>query len=295
LFVIPAGQKVPLRGNPILVGWAMLLLLSPFSTAVWGQAGPPFQTDDPTPVDLGHYEAYVFGTVDGTPVELDTISPGFEFNWGAIPNIQLHVILPLGEVIPSNKPAYAPGGMGPSAFGLQDMELGVKWGFIKQTKRRPQIGSFTMFEIPTGSYSKGLGVGKVWYKLPIWVEKEFGPWSLVGGLGYAVVPQYQYKKYLYGGYLVKRTLIEKLELSAEVFSHASEGFAAAQTQASTLIDAGGYYHFKQPGLQLLFAYGHSIAGQTENYAYLGLYKTWGKGKDADKKDTADPMRSAQPH
>jgi hypothetical protein len=44
-------------------------------------------------------------------------------------------------------------------------------------------------------------------------------------------------------------------------------------QASTMIDAGGYYHFRAEGWQLLFAYGHSVAGQTENYGYLGLYKT----------------------
>jgi hypothetical protein len=288
-------NTVFLRLTPKHFGGILLLLLLLCSGRIWAQAGPPFQTDDPTPVDLGHYEAYVFGTVDGTPAELDTVSPGFEFNWGAIPNVQLHMILPLGEVIPSNKPVYAAAGTGPSAFGVQDMEFGLKYGFLKQTKHRPQIGSFTMFEIPTGSSSKGLGVGKVWYKLPIWVEKELGLWGLVGGLGYAMVPQYQYKNYLYGGYLVKRTLREKLELLAEVFSHAGEGFAAAQTQASTLIDAGGHYHFKQPGLQLLFAYGHSVVGQTENYAYLGLYKTWGKDKDADKKDTADPMRSGRPH
>jgi Putative MetA-pathway of phenol degradation len=281
------------RGNCSTFGIFLISIL--VASKLWAQAGPPFQTDDPTPVDLGHYEAYVFATVDGTPAELDTISPGFEFNWGAVPNIQLHVILPLGIVLPSNKPIYAPGGTGPSAFGVQDMELGVKYGFITQTKHRPQIGSFTMFEIPTGSYSKGLGVGKVWYKLPIWVEKEYGSWSLVGGLGYAVVPQYQYRNYLYGGYLVKKVVSEKLELSAEVFSHAREGFAAAQTQSSTLIDAGGYYHFKSPGLQLLFAYGHSVAGQTENYAYLGLYRTWGKDKDADKETTGDAMLSAQPH
>jgi len=274
---------------------ALLLILMLAASKLWAQAGPPFQTDDPTPVDLGHYEAYIFGMVDGTPAELDPTGPAFEFNWGAIPNIQLHAILPFGAVLPTNKPVYAPGGTGPSAFGITDMELGVKYGFIKQTKHRPQIGSFTMFEIPTGSYSKGLGVGRVWYKLPIWVEKEFGPWSLVGGIGYAVVPQYQYRNYLYGGYLVKRVVSEKLELSAEVFSHAREGFAAAQTQSSTLIDAGGYYHFKSPGLQLLFAYGHSVAGQTENYAYLGLYKTWGKDKDADKKSTDNAMLSAQPH
>jgi hypothetical protein len=258
------------------------------------QAGPPFQTDDPTPVELGHYEFYIFGTIDGTPAELDPTGPAFEFNWGAIPNIQLHAILPLGAVMPSNNPVYAPGGTGSSAFGLTDMELGVKYGFIKQTKHRPQIGSFTMFEIPTGNSTKGLGVGKVWYKLPIWVEKEFGPWSLCGGMGYTVVPQSGYNNYLYGGFLVKREINKKLELSAEIFSYAREGFAAAQTQASTMIDAGGYYHFKSPGLQLLFAYGHSIAGQTENYAYLGLYKTWGNDKDAGGKSATDAMLSAQP-
>jgi hypothetical protein len=256
---------------------SFLILTAPLLCA---QAGPPFQTDDPTPVDLGHYEFYIFGTVDGTPAELDTTGPAFEFNWGAIPNIQLHAILPFGGVYPSNNPVYAPGGQGASAFGITDTELGVKYGFIRQTPHRPQIGSFTMFEMPTGSFTKGLGVGKVWYKLPLWAEKEFGPWSLVGGLGYTVVPQTGYRDFLYGGFLVKKEISKKLELSAEIFSHAREGFAAAQTQPSTMIDAGGYYHFKSPGLQLLFAYGHSVAGQTENYAYLGLYKTWGKDKDA---------------
>lgn len=281
-----------------------LLLLVLAAPKLCAQAGPPFQTDDPTPVDLGHYEFYIFGTVDGTPVELDATGPAFEFNWGAIPNVQLHAILPWGTIHPSNSPVYAPdSGQGPSAYGLTDMELGVKYGFIKQTPHRPQIGSFTMFEIPTGDSSRGLGVGKVWYKLPIWVEKEFGPWSLVGGLGYTIVPQDQYRNFLYGGFLVKREINKKLELSAEVFSHAREGLATAQTQASTMIDAGGYYHFKSPGLQLLFAYGHSVAGQTENYAYLGLYKTWGKDKgknenkdsDQDQKTAQDAMISAQPH
>lgn len=274
-----------------------LTLLVVSAVSLFAQAGPPFQTDDPTPVDYGHYEAYIFGTLDGTPAELDTFGPAFEFNWGAVPNIQLHAILPFGAVIPSNNSVYLPGGTGPSAFGILDTELGVKYGFIKQTKHRPQIGSFTMLEIPTGSYSKGLGVGKVWCKLPLWAEKEFGSWSLVGGMGYAVVPQTGYRNYLYGGFLVKKEINKKLEISVESFSHAREGFATAQTQASWLIDAGGYYHFKSPGLQLLFAYGHSIAGQTENYAYLGLYKTWGKnkdkGKDADKKTAKDAMLSRQ--
>jgi len=36
-------------------------------------AGPPFQTDDPQPVDFRHYEFYVFGNTDGTPVETDAL------------------------------------------------------------------------------------------------------------------------------------------------------------------------------------------------------------------------------
>ena len=276
--------------NRIVLELSLLLILA--APELSAQAGPPFQTDDPTPVELGHYEAYVFGTVDGTPAEIDTTGPAFEFNWGAIPNIQLHAILPFGAVLPSNNPIYFPGGMGSSAFGLTDMELGVKYGFIKQTKHRPQIGSFTMFEIPTGSYSRGLGVGQVWYKLPIWVAKDIGPWSVDGGMGYEVVPQTGYRNFLYGGFLVKRVMSKKLELSAEVFSHASEGFAAAQTEASAMIDAGGYYHFKSPGWQLLFAYGHSVAGQTENYGYLGLYKTWGKDKGG--KGASDAMLQGHP-
>ena len=271
-----------------ILAFVILLLLG--APRLFAQAGPPFQTDDSPPVDYGHYEAYVFGTADGTPVEMDSVGPAFEFNWGAIPNIQLHAILPLGAAVPLNHPAYAPAGSGPATFGLTDMELGVKYGFIQQTKHRPQIGSFTMFELPTGSYAKGLGIGKVWYKLPLWASKDFGPWTVVGGMGYTVVPQTGYKNFLYGGFLVKRVVNPKLELSAEIFSHAGEGAAAPQTQASTLIDAGGYYHFKQPGLQLLFAYGHSIAGQTENYAYLGLYKTWGK----DKTGTGEPEKSFTP-
>lgn len=275
------------------VSFTVFLLLILAASQLGAQAGPPFQTDDPTPVDYGHYEFYIFGTVDGTPAEIDSTGPAFEFNWGAVPRIQLHVILPFGSINPSNSPIYAPAGTGPSAFGLTDTELGVKYGFIKQTKHRPQIGTFTMLELPTGSYTKGLGVGRVWYKLPLWMEKEFGPWSLVGGGGYTVVHQTQYNTFPYGGFLVKRELGEKLELSAEVFSHGGEGFATPQTQSSTLIDAGGYYHFNSPGLQLLFAYGHSIAGQTENYGYLGLYKTWGKDRGGDVKSSSDAMLSAR--
>jgi hypothetical protein len=258
--------SMPLRAGAVLAA-AMLTLIAAPAASLWAQ-GPPFQIDDPVPVDLHHYEFYIFGSMDGTPVEIDSIGPALEFNWGAIPRVQIHIVLPSGVIAPSD---------GPRQFGLTDIELGTKIAFFKETKTLPQIGVFTMFEMPSGNYDKGLGVGKVWYKLPLWLQKNIGHWLLDGGAGYQVVPQTGYRNFPYGGFLLKYSFGERLEIGGEVFSHAREGSAAPQTQASAMVDVGGYYHFKNhPGEEFLFCYGHSVAGQTENYAYLGLYWTWGK-------------------
>ena len=283
-----------MRGSGLCSKLAVFLFFALAASRLWAQ-GPPYQTDDPVPVDLHHYEFYIFGSTDGTPAETDATGPAVEFNWGAIPRVQLHAILPYGVIAPSNNPVYLPGGTGPSAFGLTDMELGAKIAYIKESKYIPQIGTFTMFEMPTGSYDKGLGVGKVWYKLPVWFQKNIGHWLLDGGAGETLVPQTQYRNFPYGGFLVKYTFGERFELGSEVFAHGREGFATPQTEASTMIDLGGVYHLKHhEGEQFLFSYGHSVAGQTENYAYVGMCWTWGKDKkkpDADNAWLRAPMHA----
>jgi len=65
---------------------ALVVLAFVSTTAL---AGPPFQTDDPEPIDYRHYEFYTFAASDGTPVETDTVGPAVEFNWGALPNVHL--------------------------------------------------------------------------------------------------------------------------------------------------------------------------------------------------------------
>lgn len=267
---------------------AALMILALMAVRPAHAQGPPYQTDDPVPVDYKHYEFYIFGSADGTPVEMDSTGPAFEFNWGALPRLQIHGILAWGSIHPSNNPVYLPEGTGPSAFGLIDTELGAKVAFIKESPHFPQIGMFPMFEMPTGSYDRGLGIGEVYYKIPIWLQKNKGDWLFDGGVGYSVVPQTDYRNFWYTGWLIKKKLNERLELGAEVFGHQKEGFAAPQTEGSTMIDVGGYYHLKNhPGQQILFAYGHSIAGQTENYAYLGWYWTWGKGPEDSKDNKSD--------
>jgi hypothetical protein len=261
-------------------GPAVFLLVFSLAAPQLRAQGPPFQIDDPVPVKLHHYEFYVFASAGGTPVERDVNAPAFEFNWGAIPRVQIHAILPWGVVAPSNNAAYLPSGSGPTEFGLTDAELGAKIAFFKETRYIPQIGTFTMLEVPTGNAEKGLGIGKAWFKFPVWLQKNIGKWLVDGGGGYTVVPQTGYRNFSYGGFLVKYTLSARLELGGELFSHGAEGYATPQIRSSTLIDFGGYYHFHNPNEQLLFCYGRSVAGLTENYAYVGLYWTWGKDQSS---------------
>jgi hypothetical protein len=257
----------------VLLWLAVPFMLGVLARPAW--AGPPFQTDDPAPVPFRHYEFYVFSAMDGNPAEIDSVGPAVEFNWGAVPNLQIHVILPFGAAFPRNNPSYFPSGFGPSTYGLTDMELGVKYRFVKETKWRPMIGTFTMVELPTGSAARGLGVGSTWYRLPVWLQKDWGHWTTYGGGGYEVVRQDQTRTFPFGGWLLQRDIGKKLTLGAEIYSHKVEGLGTAASETSTMADIGGYYYFRNPGFQLLFAYGHTVAGQPENYAYLGLYWTWG--------------------
>jgi hypothetical protein len=138
------------------------------------------------------------------------------------------------------------------------------------------MGVFPFVELPAGDASRGLGVGRTWYRLPLWLQKSWGPWTSYGGGGAVVAPAPGYKNYAFAGWLLQRTLTEKLTLGGELFGHGAEGVAATSTRASTMADLGGFYAIRD-GFQLLFAGGHSFLGQGEIYTYLALYWTWGGG------------------
>jgi hypothetical protein len=154
-----------------------------------------------------------------------------------------------------------------------------------------------MIELPTGDYNRGLGLGKVWFRLPIWIQKSFGPWTTYGGGGETVIGGYSegYQNFPFAGWLVQRDLNKKWMLGTEIFYHGNEGSAAPQYRSATMVDFGGYYKFHgDEGFQLLFCYGHTAIGLAENYAYLGLYWTWGK-KDANGQGQPTSFARLAPH
>jgi hypothetical protein len=246
----------------------LLVLLLPLSVSS-AFAGPPFQTDDPDPVPYRHFETYLFELSDGTHAGGTVLElPAWELNWGAAPNLQLHIVVPLATSFAADS--------GPVNFGIADTELGAKYRFVAETKHRPEIGTFPFVELPTGSPSRGLGVGKTWYRLPIWIQKSWGQWTSYGGGGEVLVNEPGYKDYTFAGWLLQRNITKKLILGGEVFSHGTQ-VAEISARSSTMADVGGYYTIHD-GFQLLFASGHSFAGESETYSYFALYWTWGRSK-----------------
>ncbi len=228
-------------------------------------AGPPFQLDDPDVIPYHHFEFYTFSAAGSTPSETD-LSPGLELNWSGVHNVMFHFLVPAAAAFPTG---------GPDTFGLGDSEVGAQIRWIHETKYTPMIGSFTMLEIPTGDPARGLGAGKPQWKLPIWMQKTIRGWTVDWGGGENVQHIPGMKSYPFGGVFIQHDVNKRLSLAGESYFHGRETAGIGSSRYSDLIDFGGYYTIHDPGFQFIFAYGHSVAGQNENYAYVGLYWTWG--------------------
>jgi Putative MetA-pathway of phenol degradation len=225
-------------------------------------AGPPFFTDDPAPVDYKDSEFYLFSTYDQTKSGKNAGLPAFEYNYGVLPDMQLHIVVPFIRSVTVDSS---------SEYGTGDIELGIKYRFIQETDTSPQIGIFPMAELATGDSTKGLGNGKTWWRLPIWAQKSWGEWTTYGGVGLVINQAEGKKNYSFAGWQLQKELSEKWTLGAEVFGRQKD---TVDTQKTTIVNLGGYYKFT-PDFNLLFSAGHSLYGENHTVAYLGLWWVFG--------------------
>ena len=226
-------------------------------------AGPPFLTDDPEPVPYHHWEFYTFATGDRTRDDSNVSAPGIEVIIGVATNTQLLLVVPYAYMSSA----------GTSASGLGDIEVGVKYRFVDETRRGPEIGIFPLLELPTGNQNKGLGNGRSWGKLPVWLQKSWKSWTSYGGGGYAFNNAPGQRNYWFGGDLIQCSITPKLTLGAELFA---QGADAADGRSFVIANAGGMYSFT-PDFSLLFSAGRTIQGEGHQIYYLALYRTWGPG------------------
>ena len=224
-------------------------------------AGPPFLTDDPEPVDYQHWEFYIFGNGDHAGDGYTLNGPAVEVNYGVLPDTQLHLVVPMTTV---------GGGGAPAVSGLGDTEFGVKYRFLHETNGWPQIGIFPMVEFPTGDAQRGLGNGRAWLRLPLWLQKSFGPWTTYGGGGAVLNPAPGQRDYPFGGWLVQRDFGPHLTLGGEVFG---QGRATGDERGFAAVNFGGSCNLNEH-FSLLFSAGHSVAGDDHTLWYFAFYWTW---------------------
>ena len=252
------------RARPSVITLCALLAGSPPCGA-----GPPFLTDDPVPVDLGHHEFYLFATRDHVSQTSAIAAPSIEYNRAIGAEAQMHIGVPVAWNVPAH---------GSAIGGIGDIELGIKYRFVSAGGL--QAGLFPMIELATGSARRGLGNGSTWYRLPLWVQKSEGAWTFNGGGGVIVNPARGMRNPSFGGVLAQYAFSPRWTLGSELFR---QNALAADQPGYTLLNAGGYFNASQ-NFSVLFSVGASVAGAPHTVAYLGLYWTW-----------ATPERSAWEH
>ena len=209
----------------------MLLLTAVLGVTTPALAGPPFVTDDPVPTDRGHWEIYNF--VSGVRADGATGGQaGVDLNYGGAEDLQLTAVVPLGF------------DTGQGRAGISNVELAAKYRFLHQDKTTvaPDLAFFPRVITPTGGAR--LGTGHVQLLLPVWAEKDFGPWAVFGGGGLTFNPGRDQRDFWLSGVGVTRAVTKRLSLGAEVYHHtrdARDGADFTGVNVGALLKLGNHW------------------------------------------------------
>jgi hypothetical protein len=169
-----------------------------------------------------------------------------------LPNLQLAAIIPQGYAVPDG---------GHASFALYDIEVGAKYRFISPDEKDwfPQVAVYPQILVPVGNQKFGFSTGHAQIFLPIWLQKDFGPWTAYGGGGYWINPGAGNKNYAFLGAALWRNIDDRLHLGAEIFHQTSP---AADVKESTGFDVGVIYDLSE-NWHLLGAAGTGLQNRVE--------------------------------
>ena len=171
-------------------GHALLVALTVVCWTAW--AGPPYITDDPEPTPFKEFEIYLFASGsdahDGSEA-----ATGIDFNYGATPDLQLTMVVPVAYENPVGSD---------SASGLGNIELAAKYRFLHQDQIGWDVAIFPRYFVT--SASSRVGDQHSALLLPVWVQRDLDPWSTFGGGGCVLQNGEDLKDFCLAGWAVTR-------------------------------------------------------------------------------------------
>jgi len=196
-------------------------------------AGPPYLSDDPEPTDYRHFEIYAFS--NGMATRGDTSgASGIDFNYGGAPNLQLTATIPV---------AYDSPASGPLVGGLGNIELAAKYRFLTQQNAGLDVAVFPRLFLPSGA--SNVGDQHASFLLPIWMEKDWGPWSAFGGGGCEINRGGDSRDFCLTGLVVTRQIASNLQMGVEIFHQTPDtrgGEATTSLGVGVRYDLSENYH-----------------------------------------------------
>ncbi len=186
---------------------AVLFIFIQF-TIIFAQGGPPMLTDDPNPVEKGHWEINNAITLEhdheiGEEFEV----PLEDFNYGLSNSVQLKYEVPF--ILKHTFGSTIIGGLGKSNFG-------VKWRFLNNEKYRISISTYPqfLFNIIPASAEREITDKGIELLLPFELLKEFDNYSIAieAGREFESKDQGEWKF----GLLYDRTLSKKVGIAVEI-------------------------------------------------------------------------------
>ena len=87
-------------------------------------------------------------------------------------------------------------------WGAGDIAVSAKYRFYHDEQAGLQIAAFPRITLPTAT--GGQGAGRVSAQQPVWIQKDQGAWSVLGGGGYAINPGPGNRDYWTGGIALTR-------------------------------------------------------------------------------------------
>ena len=222
-------------------------------------AGPPFYTDDPETVLFRHWEYYISSINTYQTGEWIGTSPHLEFNYGLVPNVQVHLLLPMNY----NYVQHQRGNI-----GYADTEFGIKFRLIQEKDNSPQVGVFPLIEIPTIRNSD-FSNGKTKIFLPVWAQKSWGKFSSYGGAGYWINPGANNKNWIFAGWEAQYSFSPVLTFGGEIIYHSAstyDGKYGAGFNIGGSINPSEKFH-------IIFSFGHSLINDRMVSSYIGFLWT----------------------